>query len=327
MSVDEPGGTSHRARYAAEVAAALADVVDDPLVTAAGPAALATPETQAGPGRQAAGDRPSAAVATVADRNAGPAERVAAVDVARLDAVGEPDVVDTLITVLGDRDDDPAVRRAALGALEELSFAVAAFAPHSAAYREALRTAVTADDPALREDGLEVLALTHDEFAQELLAAGLRDPSTALVEPVVAIDLLGYDLHAGHYDLLREIVTSSADPAARSAAIRLLGGDSGSADLLRHVVLDRGEDVGVRTMAATALNALAPDDFASIARDIALTAGEDDELRATSLTALAVRPGDAAPELADQVMAAGPDPSPDLARAAEQYREVRRSDG
>jgi hypothetical protein len=327
MSVDDPGGTSHRARYAAEVAAALAEVADDPLVPAAGRGALATPEPRIGRGTAAAGDRPATAVAAVADQGADAAERVAAVDTARLDAVGRPDVVDTLITVLGDRDDDPAVRRAALGALGELSFAVTAFAPHAAAYRESLRTAATADDPALREGALEVLALTHDEFAQELLVAGLRDPSAALVEPVVAIDLLGYDLHAGHYDLLRGIVTSSADPAVRSAAIRLLGGDSGSADLLHHVVLDRGEDVGVRTMAATALNALAPDDFAAIARDIALTADEDDELRATSLTALAVRPGDAAPELADQVMAAGPDPSPDLTRAAERYREVRNSDG
>ncbi len=326
MSVDEPGGTSHRARYAAEVAAALAEVADDPLVTAAGRGAMATLETPAGPGTEAVGDRPSTAVATVADRGAGTAERVAAVDAARLDAADRPGVVDTLIAVLGDRDDEPAVRRAALGALEELSFAVAAFAPHAAAYREALRTAATADDPVLREDGLEVLALTHDEFAQERLVAGLRDPSAALVDPVVAIDLLGYDLHAGHHDLLREIATSSADPAVRSAAIRLLGGDSGSADLLRQIVLDRGEDVGVRTIAATALNALAPDEFAPTARDIALTADEDDELRATSLTALAVRPGDAAPGLADQVMAAGPDPSPDLTRAAEQYREVRSSD-
>jgi hypothetical protein len=72
--------------------------------------------------------------------------------------------------------------------------------------------------------------------------------------------------------------------------------------------------------------ALAPDDFAPIARDIALTGDEDDGLRATILTALAVRPGDAAPELADQVLAAGPDPSPDPTRAAEQYREAWSSD-
>ncbi|SNS14603.1 Armadillo/beta-catenin-like repeat-containing protein [Geodermatophilus pulveris] len=327
MSVDEPGGGGHRARYAAEVAAALAEVADDPLVREAGRAARAAPGTGDAPGAEAGGDRPPTAVASAADRGAGTAERVAAVDVARRDAVGRPDVVDALIAVLGDRDDDPAVRRAALGALGELSFAVAAFAPHSAAYREALRTAVTAGDPALREDALEVLALTHDELAQERLVAGLRDPAAALVDPVVAIELLGYDLHAGHYDLLRGIVTSSTDPAVRSAAIRLLGGDSGSADLLRRVVLDRGEDVGVRAMGATALNALAPDEFAPIARGLALDPDEDDELRATSLTALAVGPGEAGPELADQVVAAGPEPSADLVRAAEQYREVRGSGG
>ena len=305
MSVED-----YRASYEAEVAAELAASPDDPLT--AGRTAGAEPARSSGE-----------AGAAVGDRDADPTGRIAAIDAARLDAISRPEVVQALVAVLADDGDDPAVRHAALGALEELSFAVTAFAPYAAGYRAALRAAATAEDPALREAALEILALAHDEHAQQLLVEGLRNPDAALVARTRALQFLGYDLHAGHYDLLREIAEGSGDPVERSAAVRLLGGDAGSAELLHRLLRDRGEDVSVRTMSAAALNAIEPAEFAPVAREIALDPDEADELRTTCLTALTVAPDDDEPELADQVMTATPTPSAELERAAQQYRDVK----
>jgi hypothetical protein len=260
----------------------------------------------------------------LADIGADASARVAAIDTARLDALSRPEVMRALIAVLADQADDARVRRAAQDALGELSFAVGDFAPYEADYRGALRIAATDPDPQLAEGALEVLALGHDEYAQRLLVGGLEDPSTAVVSRLRALQFLGYDLHAGHYPMLRRIVEETSDPGERIAALRLLAADSGSAAVLKRIVADRSEDVQARTVSAVALNAQDPDAFASTAREIVLDPEEDDDLRAVSLTALTVAPNVAeGPDLAEAVMSTPIAPSAELERAAQQYRGAK----
>jgi hypothetical protein len=263
-------------------------------------------------------------IASFADTGADTSARVAAIDKARLDALSRPGVMRALITVLADQADDARVRSAAQGALDELSFAVADFAPYEADYRGALRIAATDPDSQLAERALEVLALHRDEYAHRLLVQGLEDPSTAVVSRLRALQFLGYDLHAGHYPVLRRIVEEAGDPHERIAALRLLAADSGSAAVLERIVADRSEDVQARTVSAVALNAQNPDAFASKAREIVLDPEEDDDLRAISLTALTVVPEVTdGPDLAEAVMSTPIPPSPELERAAQQYREAK----
>ncbi len=263
-------------------------------------------------------------LAGFADTGADASARVAAIDTARLDAISRPEVMRALITVLADQADDARVRRAAQGALEELSFAVGDFAPYDADYRGALRTAATDPDPQLAEGALEVLALGQDEYAQRLLVQGLEDPSTAVVSRLRALQFLGYDLHSGHYPMLRRIVEEAADPEERTTALRLLAADSGSAALLERIVADRSENVQARTVSAIALNAQDPDAFASTARAIVLDAEDNDDLRAVCLTALTVVPAPAdGPDLAEAVMSTPIPPSEELERAAQQYRGAK----
>lgn len=320
MSIED-----YRASYEAEVAAALDDAARD---TAADPlvGALSGPSRSSETARADGSD--TEVLAVVQDTGAGAAARVAAIDAARLDAISRPEVMGLLIAVLQDPADDPAVRRAALGALEELSFAVVAFAPYDAEYRTALRAAATDDDPQLREGVLDVLALGHDEYAQRLLIDGLQDPSVALVNRTRALQFLGYDLHAGHYDMLREIVAKATDPEERNAALRLLAADSGSVELFRRIVQDRSEDIAARTTSVAALSSIEPEAFEPVAREIVLDDSEDDDLRVTCLTALTVTPGDDGdPGLADQVMSATTAPSAALERAADRYRKVKAPGG
>lgn len=263
-------------------------------------------------------------LAGFADTGADASARVAAIDTARLDAISRPEVMRTLIAVLADQADDARVRRAAQGALEELSFAAGDFAPYDADYHGALRIAATDPDPQLAEGALEVLALGQDDYAQRLLVQGLQDPSTAVVSRLRALQFLGYDLHSGHYPMLRRIVEQASDPEERTAALRLLAADSGSAAVLERIVADRSEDVQARTVSAIALNAQDPDAFASTAREIVLDPEDDDDLRAVCLTALTVAPEVAdGPDLAEAVMSTPTPPSPELARAAQQYRGAK----
>ncbi len=162
--------------------------------------------------------------------------------------------------------------------------------------------------------------------AQRLLVQGLEDPSKAVVvvSRLRALQFLGYDLHAGHYPMLRRIVEEARDPEERIAALRLLAADSDAAAMLKRIVADRSEDVQARTASVIALNAQNPDAFASTARDIVLDPEEYDDLRAVCLTALTVVPEIAeGPDLAEAVMSTPIPPSAELERAAQLYREAK----
>lgn len=246
--------------------------------------------------------------------------RVAAIDQIRFNAVAYPAVIELLLTVLGDTGDDPVVRRAALGALAESSFRVVDFGPHATDYRAILRSVATDADLTLRERALEFLALAKDEYAQRLLLDGLRDPKKALVAARRALQMVGHDLHAEHYDLLRDIVASSEHQGIRNDALRLLAADGDSKDLFARIVQDASQDTEARSTSAIALSSLAPEEFASIAQDIVLDEDDDDDLRATCLTTLAHGPGPSAePDLAARVLDTPTAKSAELTRAAHQY--------
>ncbi len=98
--------------------------------------------------------------------------------------------------------------------------------------------------------------------------------------------MLGYDVHAEHYPLLRDIVETSKQPTLRRAALRLLAADSGSRALMRRIATDRGEDKDARATAAVALQSLAPKDFDKVARSVVLDDDDDDDVRATVISAI-----------------------------------------
>lgn len=220
------------------------------------------------------------------NRRFGATRRIDAVVRAGSTAVKRPRLMHALIALLADAEEDTDVRRAALSAIEAGSFKTVEFRPYVPDYRQALRVAATDEDADLRAEALDVLALARDSYAQELLVTGLQDRGQALVPPVQAVRMLGYDLHAEHYPLLREIVETSRQQPLRRAALRQLAADSGSRALMRTIATDRDEDRQCRAIAAVALQALAPRDFDRVARTIVLDDDEDDDLRATVISAI-----------------------------------------
>jgi hypothetical protein len=202
-------------------------------------------------------------------------------------AVGQnPDSMDLAIGLLSDSTEPAVVRLVALQVLQANSFRAAAFNPKRPEYLAALRTIIDEPDASLRQRALAILAQAKDEYAQRRLLEGLRDPSQALAPPETAVQLLGYDIHAEHYPILKDMVQNPPSPEAKREAVRLLATDPTSKELLMDILTDKDERREVRNASAIALQSLAPAEFEEQAKQIVLDDDEYDDLRATAITAL-----------------------------------------
>ena len=213
--------------------------------------------------------------------------RLAAIrEISTGDPLSRPSVIKALLKIV-DADDEPAeLRLAALTTLEQVSVRMTEFRPYQADFTAALRKAASSEDSVLRERAMDILALDKDPYVQELLEHGLRNPDAASVAPEQALRMLGYDAHAGHYELLQDIVRSSDQPKLRQMALGQLAADSGAKDTFARIAADRTDDPVARSTSAVALQALAPKEFNTLARRIVADEDDDDGVRATVLTAL-----------------------------------------
>src|SRR5215216_2396813 len=203
------------------------------------------------------------------------------------DEVGKRhDLIDMMIGLLRDSTEPVVMRLAALRVLQQSSFRAAIFNPKRPEYLAALRAVIDDQDSSLREQALEILAQEKDEYAQRRLLEGLEDPSEALLPPGKAVQLLGYDIHAEHYPILRDMVQNPPSPEAKQEAVRLLASDPTSKDLLADILKDKDERREVRNASASALQSLAPIEFEEQAKQIVLDDNEYDDLRATAMNAL-----------------------------------------
>jgi hypothetical protein len=264
-------------------------------------------------------------VAEIGNQRYGVRRRTEAVFRAGGRAAKRPTLMAALIELLADSEDKPEVRRAALTALKTAAFKSVDFRRYAPDFNAALRVAATDDDVDLRTSALEALALRKDPYAQQLLLDGLRKRGPALVKPVQAVRMLGYDVHAEHYPVLRDIVETSRQPTLRRAALRLLAADSGSRALMRRIATDRSEDKDARTTAAVALQSLAPNDFARVAKDLVLDDDDDDDVRATVISAITHGPTKPGREVERKVRAidAAPGGTRQLNRAARDFTTAR----
>jgi HEAT repeat protein len=230
---------------------------------------------------------PDTALAVVEDRERATSDRIAALGALASSVAEQPSIIDHLIEVVRDPSEPADLRVETIGALQAMAFLVQVFAPKRPTYLDALRSIVQDHDPTVRRRALGILSRAKDEYAARRLMEGLEYPSKALVPAAKAIQFLGYDVHAEYFPLLRKIIENPPTLAAKREAIRFLAADPKSRLLLTQILNDKAQPREARKMSALALESLAPDHFASIARKIALDSTEDDRLRATSLSALA----------------------------------------
>jgi hypothetical protein len=273
--------------------------------------------------QQATGDRGTRElVKIIRDTKAEPADRLDAVrEASSFDPLSKPSVIKALLRVLSTPEEPDELRLAALTTLQQCSVQVAKFRPYMADFTAALRTATGSELAELREQAMDILALHFDPYVQQILVDGLRNPETAVIEPAKALRMLGYDVHAEHYELLHEIIDTSRQPQLRQMALRLLAADSGAKDTFARIAADRSDDPVARSTSAVALQALAPQEFDNLAKTVVADEDDNDDVRATMLTALAHNPDDADEptiEVARKITASKKR-SPQLKAAAREY--------
>jgi hypothetical protein len=236
-------------------------------------------------GQKASGVRE--VVATLRDKKAKLGDRQGAVrEIGTRNPISKPSVMNALLRVLSDNDDNDSLRLHCLTVLAACAFQAATFSRYSADYTEALRAALDAKDPRLRERAMDALALRNDPYAQQLLIEGLRDPAAAAVPPAQAVRMLGYDTHGEHYAVLRDIAEAKDEPELRNLALQALAADSGSTSTFATIAADSDDDPEARATSAVALKSLAPQRFNKLAQQVIADDDENDAVRATMLTAL-----------------------------------------
>jgi hypothetical protein len=281
--------SAYRERYLAELEQAeqRRPRFRDRMAAAAPPVGQAAGRAGAEPFGVGDADDLNAASTVMDDRDRDVPLRAEAIQVVGA-AVGErPELLDRLIEMLRDPSEPTALRLAALAVLQQSSFQSAMFAPRRPEYMAALRSVVDDRDPTLRRRALGILARARDEYAQRRLLEGLERPSRALVSAAKAIQMLGYDVHAEYFPLLRRIVEHPPTATARREAVRLLGADPAAKELLTGIFRDKREGREIRNISGLALQSLDPERFEALAREVVLDDDDDDQLRSTCLTALA----------------------------------------
>jgi hypothetical protein len=213
-------------------------------------------------------------------------ERVAALVEAPLAALDSDANFQSVLTILGNKQEPIEVRLAALESLQAASFSVDTFASWRGDYIAALRKLVDDPDAEMRQRVLGLLAREKDGFAQKKLLEGLRNPDKALVPPEKALQLLSYDVHAEAYSAARAIVSTPPSDIARREALRLLAADATAAPLFEKLLRDKDELSEIRQISASALHAINPEKLQEHAREILLDASDFDDIKAASLTAL-----------------------------------------
>ena len=194
--------------------------------------------------------------------------------------------INQLLATVSNPAGDRTTRLAALQALQELSFTSKLLRQMNAQLIATLRGVIDDPDPEIRETAMEMLAQKKDEVVQRRLRDGLERREPPLVDDAQAIQLLGYDIHAGFFPVLRRLARESSDPATRLEAVKLLAADPDSADLLLAVFDDKREDDDVRRASGSALMSVARERFERRAKEAVLDESETEQVRAASLTAL-----------------------------------------
>jgi HEAT repeat protein len=201
--------------------------------------------------------------------------------------VGEQiNLIELMFAILKDTGEPGELRRAALRVLQQAAFTSSLFQSKRPEFLDVLRQIVDDPDPEIRVRVIEELAKEKDDYVQQRLIEGLNDKKKALVPPEKAIQFLGYDIHSEYFPILKDVVADPPNQAAKVEAVRLLGADADSKDLLTEIVQDKSEKSEVRQVGAAALQALAPEEFEAHAKQIVMDDSDFNEIKSVVINAV-----------------------------------------
>lgn len=249
------------------------------------PALLAVATAGGGEGSQPGSPNVEEARATVLDRTAADADRIAALKVAG--ALPDAELLHGFAEIIRDRDNGGADFRRALVRRLIVTNEFLAGRHHAGEtalpeVTEALRAALTDSDPQVSGLAAKNLAINRDAKALPLLIAAIKEKG--VVSRATAVRLLGSYPLESNLDLVRPLL-ADPEPDTRAAAIMFLEKDSASQSYILDVLRDRDQPEGVRL---TALRALQPaaTGVTAATLDIVRDTAETESLRAVGIQKL-----------------------------------------
>jgi hypothetical protein len=195
-------------------------------------------------------------------------------------------IFERLLVILQDGTEAPAFRFEVLDFIKSSNFLESKFNKYLPMYLNVLRKLTEDSLPEIRDEVMEILAKKKDEYVQRKILEGLNNPDKALVPQERAVQLLGYDLHADQYPLLRKIIQDSKNAQARLEAVRILALDPKSEELLYKLLLNKNELKDIRSFSALAVHKFAPDKFKKFALEAILDSKEYEDLKSLILVSI-----------------------------------------
>lgn len=226
------------------------------------------------------------AIGILKDKSNDPGMRVLALSRLTAAVAVDEQLIKYLLELLSEVQTPIDLRKEAFATIQTISFSSPIYAVVKPDIIQTLRGLINDANQDLRQDATIYLAQLKDEFVQRSLLDGLTNPEKALVPEELAVHLLGYDIHAGIYPLLRNIVEKSSNNQSRAAAIYLLAGDPQSKDLLVNIFSNEKERFDIRKNSLLALKQQHPEDFIKIAQETIVNEQENENIRALSVNAI-----------------------------------------
>lgn len=131
-----------------------------------------------------------------------------------------------------------------------------------------LRGLLKGSESKLRYQAMDILASQQDEVLQEFLIEELQKEESEFISKPDAILFLRENPKPQHADLFRKLFEDSNDREVRKAAVEGLGNAPDSAELLKKVVLDSGEDFKIREAGALSLHHIDDETMNNLAAQI-----------------------------------------------------------
>jgi tyrosinase len=215
-----------------------------------------------------------------------PGERVLALSRLTSQISSNQQEIEYVLKLISDQQTAPELRSAAIRTIKNLGFSSPLYKAIKPEIIQIFRGLINDPVQRIREDAIAYLAKDKDEFVQRELIKGIEQPEKALIPEELAIHLLGYDIHAGIFPILKNVVDKSSKLESRAEAIHLLGGDPTAKDLLLNVFNNKKERFDIRKNSLLALKQLHPQDFVSLARNTVIDSDENENIRTVSINAL-----------------------------------------
>jgi len=145
---------------------------------------------------------------------------------------------------------------------------------------ETLRELSTDNDVEVQKEALGYLSLENDEYARRVLIDALESDEKLSLDKATILHFLSYDDHSEAISVAKKVYDDLEDNA-KLEAIRVMGSDLDSSDMLSEIMLDKDTSDDLREMSAVCLQNLSPDSYLKNTLSVVRDADESDKIKAS----------------------------------------------